>query len=279
MIKVGIIGMGYWGNILYKSLSKNKNYLITKVCGRKNNNYGDIFTTNYMDIIESDVDLIIISTQTKYHYENIIASINYGKNIFVEKPICLTATQSKSVIDLSVENKRKLFVDHIYTTNPFILKIKEIIKNDNSKLLKYKSFRFNEECKLYDTSIVENLMYHDFYILDLLFNNFDFYNIKPIINHIPFEYCDLQIGNINFVSSYRDKKTRKIEIETENNKIYWDEMSGILTINNEQIIVDTTIDNINHKFNNILYHIKNNTEDNSKNISLKILDYIEKYEL
>lgn len=279
MFKVGIIGMGYWGDILYKSLSKNKNYKITKVCGRKNNNYGDIFTTNYKDIIESDVDLVIISTQTKYHYENIITSLKYKKNIFVEKPMCLTTTQSKSVIELSEKNKTKLFVDHIYTTNPFIIKIKEFIKNDNSKLLKYNSFRYNEECKLYDTSIVENLMYHDFYILDFLFDNFDFSRIKPLINHTPFEYCDLQIGNIKFISSYKDKKTRVLEIETEKNKIYWNELESILLINNEEINIDTSLDNINHKFNNLFKNLENNTDDNSKNISLKILNYIEKYEL
>ncbi len=279
MIKVGIIGMGYWGNVLYNSLYNNENYQITKVCGRENNNYGDIFTNNHMDVMESDVDMVIISTQTKYHYDNIILSLEHGKDVIVEKPICLTKTEAEKVIKLSNENGLKLFVDHIYSTNPFILKIKEVINNDGSKLLNYKSFRYNENCNLYDTSIIENLMYHDFYILNYIFKNFDFYNLKPKINYRSFEYCDLQMGNIRFVSSYNDKKTRIIDIETENNKIYWDELDGTLIVNNEQIKVNTLIDNINHKFNDIYTHIKNGTDDNSKIISLNILKFIEKYEL
>jgi UDP-2-acetamido-3-amino-2,3-dideoxy-glucuronate N-acetyltransferase len=274
MIKVGIIGLGYWGNILYRSLRNNKNIIISKVCGRINNNYGEIFTNDYKEVIKSDVDLIIISTQTKYHYEIIKECLNNNKNVFVEKPICLDIPQSEEVIKLSEEKKLLLFVDHIYTTNPYIIKIKEVMGNDHSDLIHYKSFRFNESCNLFDTSIIENLMYHDFYIVDFLLRDFEF-NIKnSSITHTPFEYCDLNLGNINLVSSYKDKKTRLLQIKTKENNVLWNELTNLLYINGEKIDVHNEIDNINYKFNDVLNHIKKGKDDGSKNTSLKILKII-----
>jgi len=275
MLKVGVTGLGYWGSILYKSLSKNENYTITKICGRDNSEYDqNIFTYNDEDVIKSDVDLVIVSTQTKHHYKHIISALKNDKHVLVEKPICLTISESEEVIKLAKEKNKLLFVDHIYSTNPYVLKIKEILSDDKTELEKYKSSRLNEKCKLFDTSIIENLMYHDFYVADILIDNFDFYLKNITINHTPFEYCSLKIGPINFISSYRDKKTRLLEIKTGKNEIVWDELSGVIKNNGNEIYVDVKQDNINYKFDDIYNKIKNNSDDNSKDVSLEILKII-----
>jgi hypothetical protein len=216
----------------------------------------------------------VIATQTKYHYQQIIKALRYKKHVFVEKPICLNANQAKSAIELTNEIGSLLFVDHIYTTNPYIVKIKETLASDSSNLIKYDSFRYNEECKLFDTSIIENLMYHDFYIADLLVDNIDLSNEMRIIEHIPFEWCQVNIGPIRLLSSYKDMKTRLLEIKTENTEIYWDELDNRLEINGDVIEVDTTLDNINHKFNDVYHHLSNNVDDGSKEASLSILKSI-----
>ena len=271
MIKVGIIGLGYWGSILYKSICDNYNYEIVKVCGRNDSGYGDIFTYKDEDVLNSEADLIVISTQTKYHYQHIISALENGKHVFVEKPICLTIEESEEVIKLAKEKNKLLFVDHIYTTNPYVLKIKEILDGDNSKLEYYNSFRFNEECKLFDTTIMENLMYHDFYIADMLID-FDFK--KPTITHTPFEYCEFKSGPINLISSYVDKKKRIVEIKTETNEIFWDELNCVLKNNGKDVILDVKQDNIKYKFDDVFNHMLKHNDDNSKDISLKILKLI-----
>lgn len=271
MIKVGIIGLGYWGTILYNSLSTNKNFEVVKVCGRDKKNYGNIFTYDSNDVINSDVDLIIVSTQTKYHYEHIISAINSRKNVFVEKPICLTKKEAEEVIKLSDEKNTLLFVDHIYTTNPYVNKIKEIINRDIIKT--YLSIRYNENCKLFDTTIIENLMYHDFYMFNHLIGDLNYEDY--IIDHIPFKWCDLKFGNINFKSSYRDKKTRNLFIETNNNSVFWDEIKNELIINNERVTINPECDNINYKFNDIYSHIINKKDDGSKYDSLNIIKFID----
>jgi hypothetical protein len=279
MIKVGIIGLGYWGKILFNSISKNNNFEVVKVCGRDESNYGDIFTYNHEDVINSDAELIIISTQTKHHFEHIVSALKNDKHVFVEKPICLTVSEAKEVIDLANDSGKLLFVDHIYTTNPYVLKIKEILENDTSSLISYESLRYNQECTLFDTTIIENLMYHDFYIVNFLFGNIDFFYEKDIFEHIPFEWCNIVSGPIKLTSSYKDIKTRVLKIKTQYNEIYWDEVGGVLLNNDITIKVDTSIDNVNHKFNDIHSMIIDGMDDKSKDISLKILELVNQYEI
>ena len=82
-----------WGNLI--TVASN-NGLNSVIIGEK---YGfQNATTNVDELINNpDCNTIVISTRHNSHAELIIKCLNAKKNIFVEKPLCLTKTELESI--------------------------------------------------------------------------------------------------------------------------------------------------------------------------------------
>ena len=62
--------------------------------------------TDYKQVLEDDeVDLIMITTRHDLHASMVIESLKAGKNVFVEKPLCLTADELEK-IELAADGRR-----------------------------------------------------------------------------------------------------------------------------------------------------------------------------
>lgn len=141
MIKVGIIGTGYFGQKLYQKL---KNF--TEVV---------FFTGRELDINHS-LDWVVIASSTDSHYELCKLFLNRKVNIFVEKPMTLSYEQSKELITLSKQNKVRLYVDDVFLWHPMTRMVEQTqINNLEFHWNKYGSFNDN---------IYNNLTYHDLYL-------------------------------------------------------------------------------------------------------------------
>jgi predicted dehydrogenase/threonine dehydrogenase-like Zn-dependent dehydrogenase len=57
-------------------------------------------TTRYEDVLEDvDIDTVLITTQHHLHAEQIVASLQAGKHVFVEKPLALNHHQLSAIVD------------------------------------------------------------------------------------------------------------------------------------------------------------------------------------
>ena len=141
MIKVGIVGTGYFGQKLHQKLQ----------------NFTDVifFTGRELDI-DYDIDWVVIASSTDSHYELCKLFLNRGVNVFVEKPMTLSYEESKELVDLSNELGLRLYVDDIFLWHPMTRMIEKTeIKNLEFNWNKYGSFNDN---------IFNNLTYHDLYL-------------------------------------------------------------------------------------------------------------------
>ena len=95
-IKVGLVGYGYWGPNVAKSIYANKNLKLIKICD-KNKARIDVakgiyvksceYTENYEELIEDEnVDVIAIAVETESHYSLAKIALEAGKDIYIEKP-------------------------------------------------------------------------------------------------------------------------------------------------------------------------------------------------
>ncbi len=103
----------------------------------------NLVTTNYKDILEDDLsNSIVIATRHDSHSEFIIKSLENGKNVFVEKPLCLTLNELNQIETL-YKNKfneaislRKnppiLMVGFNRRFSPLVLELKKYLKNITS---------------------------------------------------------------------------------------------------------------------------------------------------
>ena len=97
-IRIGIVGLGYWGPNLARVLNSLDNCVVTVLCDRDpdrlkafGKKYPMALTSmDAADIMTTEhVDAIIISTPTKTHYQLAQLALTNGIHTFVEKPLTL----------------------------------------------------------------------------------------------------------------------------------------------------------------------------------------------
>lgn len=186
-IKVGLIGFGYWGQILFRNLNQLDAYQVLWVCDRNEDKRAkaseilpNVQTTHqYQDIINSNIDLVVISTQAESHFSLVKQALEKDKNVFVEKPFTLNHTEAQELISLNKEKGKIIMVDHTYLFTPAYLKFKSSINEGIvGEVQHFHSTRADYGLFQTDVNIIWHLFYHDAYILFDLFPNAKFDKIK-----------------------------------------------------------------------------------------------------
>ncbi|MDA8086089.1 MAG: Gfo/Idh/MocA family oxidoreductase, partial [Nitrospiraceae bacterium] len=103
MLKIGIIGYGYWGPNLVRNFNSLDAAKILAVCDKAPESlekvrriYPGVGTcTDYRDITSSpEIDAVVIVTPVFSHYELARRALENGKHVFVEKPFTSTSAQA-----------------------------------------------------------------------------------------------------------------------------------------------------------------------------------------
>ena len=95
--------------------------------------YGfEINTTDYRDILEdSEINTVVVTTRHNTHARFVIESIKAGKNVFVEKPLCMTCEELDEISRTYEEmgNARNLFLMVGFNRRfaPLIQKLKKLL--------------------------------------------------------------------------------------------------------------------------------------------------------
>jgi len=108
-IKVGLIGFGAIGNEHSSRIAAVEGMSITQVCDtspeRLNaallENPGAHMTKDAEQVLESDVDVVIVSTPPNSHAALGLRSLEAGKNVVLEKPMALTIEQCDEMLGLA----------------------------------------------------------------------------------------------------------------------------------------------------------------------------------
>ena len=67
-------------------------------------------TNNYHDLLNDDnVDLVVVSTNHNSHAKFIVEALNAGKNVYCEKPLCISSTDLKRIIEAYRNSNGNLF--------------------------------------------------------------------------------------------------------------------------------------------------------------------------
>lgn len=180
MIKIGIVGMGYWGPNLYRNFDSSKDFLVKYICDRdlkvlKKISVSNEFTSkvnNYKKIInDSDIQAVIIATPVSTHYSIAKKCLEAGKHVFVEKPLADSSKKCQNLINIAKKNSLTIFVDHTFLYTSAVNKMKEIAsKKDFGNLLYYDSTRINLGLIQNDINVMWDLAVHDLAILNFIEN-------------------------------------------------------------------------------------------------------------
>ena len=223
-VKVGQIGLGQWGKNIYRNLEELN--VIEKVYDNNLENllkyvsYKSKIAKDPNDIILSkDIDSIFIASPASTHKDYIIQSLLNHKNVFVEKPLCLSLNETYEIKKIAEKVDKIVFVGHLLQYHNAFNELKKNIHSGaigNLKIIKSNRLNFgsirNEESVLYD------LTSHDISMILSITKklpkkvdvNAIFENSKEIADYINvilyFEEEILAIINSDWISPYKEHR-------------------------------------------------------------------------
>ena len=178
MIRVGIIGYGYWGPQIARNFLAADGCEVAVICdkspsaqARIQRAYPNIHAT--CDVSEAlcspDIDAVAVITPVWTHFELAKAALENGKHVFVEKPFTSTSVQAEQLIELAARKHLTIMVDHTFLFTGAVKKIGQLIKDGTlGKLYYYDSTRVNLGLFQHDVNVIWDLAPHDLSIMDYL---------------------------------------------------------------------------------------------------------------
>lgn len=141
---IALIGAGYWG----KNHLRNLNELDALNCVLETSDeitrqrladFPDIpFVKEIQPILDNpDIEGVVIAAPAHLHYSIAKECLENGKDVLVEKPLALTVAEGEELVRLAEENKRILMVGHILRYHAAVLKLQELIENNELGELRY----------------------------------------------------------------------------------------------------------------------------------------------
>jgi UDP-2-acetamido-3-amino-2,3-dideoxy-glucuronate N-acetyltransferase len=150
-IKLAIIGCGYWGENLARSIhSLGSLYAICDTDGGRLKSFVEKYpkAKSYVGIEgllkDSKIDAVVIATPAATHYAIVKNALSKKKDVFVEKPMAMNSKEAEELVALAHENQQILMVGHILEYHPAIIELKNLIaKGDLGKINYIYSNRLN----------------------------------------------------------------------------------------------------------------------------------------
>lgn len=178
MIRVGVIGYGYWGPNIVRNLQGLDSTRVEMVCdssaaalARVRKAYPGVRTTqDSRELLRSaDIDAVAVITPVWTHYELAKEALENGKHVFIEKPFTSNSSQAKELIDLAARKGLTIMVDHTFLFTGAVRKIRQLVESGSlGDLYYYDSLRVNLGLFQHDVSVIWDLAPHDLSIMDHL---------------------------------------------------------------------------------------------------------------
>jgi len=261
LLKVGVIGCGYWGpNLIRNFINLDEAYvktcadLLQERLDHMKSLYPTVETTrDYRDIIEDEeIDAVVIATPVSTHYQLATEALEAGKHVFCEKPLASNVEDGIKMVDLAEQKNRVLLVGHTFVYTAAVNKMKELVNSGELGEVYYISTsRLNLGLFQEDINVIWDLAPHDIsimnYVLDsspVSVSSCGYSYIQPGIEDVAFvtlRYPGSVMANIH-VSWLNPNKIRKTTVVGSKKMLVYDDVSSLEKIR----IYDKGVDVVPH---------------------------------
>ena len=142
--RIVLIGHGYWGKNIARNLHQMGN--LYGICEANKEvhkqlieRYPEVQLYEHYDdvLVDANVDGVAISTQAKTHAVLSTQALVAGKDVFVEKPLALTYSDGKRVVEEARVNSRVLMVGHLLEYHPVVQKLSTLVEQGELGHIQY----------------------------------------------------------------------------------------------------------------------------------------------
>ncbi len=222
--KFGIVGAGYAGSQHMEAIENNSRTELVSIFTRNSKKVKDFsrknkaqcISTNFDDIINSGIDVLIVSTPDHLHTEYVIKALKSGINVLCEKPLATNLKEAKLLVKQTRSSGKLLMVGFCGR----FFEISQLVKNTIDKK-KLGEIFYGEASYLFD-----HANYFNGWHLDTIF---PFNPVFSVGSH-PIDLLLWLVGDVEQVQAVANKKSLSSSLP-----IYYDCISVNLKFKNEAI--------------------------------------------
>jgi predicted dehydrogenase len=177
-VRVGVVGLGYWGPNLARNFDRLPSADLAYCCDLDEDNlvkarslYPNAVITDDYDTLLADetLDAIVVATSVPTHYALGKKSLEAGKHTFIEKPIALKASDAEDLLATADAKGLKLMVGHLLEYHPAVRKLKELVDDGSlGKVYYVYANRLNLGKVRTDENALWSFAPHDISVLNFL---------------------------------------------------------------------------------------------------------------
>jgi predicted dehydrogenase len=178
LIRIGVIGCGYWGPNLIRNFSHLKGsqvLMCSDLSEDRLNHMRNLYpqietTTDYRRVLaRKEIDAVVVATPPDTHMKLTVEALRAGKHVFVEKPLALSSAEGTAMVEEAQKAERVLIVGHTFVYTAAVNKIKEVIASGELGQVMYISTtRVNLGIFQENLNVVWDLAPHDVSILNYI---------------------------------------------------------------------------------------------------------------
>ncbi len=136
MVRVAVVGAGYWGPNFVRIMDELPGATLVAVCDKDETKleklrhiHPTLHLTSDLDSLLEDesIEAVVLATNSGTHYELTRRSLLAGKHVLVEKPLALNSAQAEELVELADKQGRVLLVGHLLRYHKGVEKLKEYI--------------------------------------------------------------------------------------------------------------------------------------------------------
>lgn len=143
-MKLAVVGAGYWGKNLVRNFAELG--ALAAVCDsyvERLESFKQVYpgiklVRAYSDVLgDATIQAVAIATPAESHAGAVKEALLAGKDVFVEKPLCLSVKEGEELVALAKKHDRILMVGHLLWYHPAVLKLKELIRTGELGRIQY----------------------------------------------------------------------------------------------------------------------------------------------
>jgi predicted dehydrogenase len=174
-VRIGVVGLGYWGPNLVRNLHELTTAEVAWMCdlrpavldllGRR---FPAVRQTRDLDEMLDDdsLDAVAVVTPVSTHHDLALRALEAGKHVFVEKPLAGSSEEAIDLIHVADARGLVLAPGHTFLYSPPVNRIRDLIRSGELGDIYFISMsRVNLGLHQSDVSVTWDLGPHDFSIL------------------------------------------------------------------------------------------------------------------
>jgi predicted dehydrogenase len=211
VIRLGVIGYGYWGPNIVRNFAELPGCQIVGVSDMRADRLAAVrarypgvrtFADPNQLMAERRIDAVAIVTPVSTHYDLAMQALKAGKHVLVEKPLAATADQAARLVDEAERRRLVLSVDHTFVYAGAVRKMRELVHSGGvGDIYYYDSVRVNLGLFQNDISVMWDLAVHDLAIMDYVLP------LKPIaVSATGMSHLEGKPENIAFLTLFFENR-------------------------------------------------------------------------